>query len=262
MNNVDHERVFRLWDEVAAFPSAEIDAAWRHLAETLAGLVGADTGYWVGTVRLLHGDQAARDIMYGWRVKVVTFMHPPTEAERIAAQHVCNPDPHPEQPGLSTIAAVRDSGVFRVHLLHDGFVDLEEFRKTAYYQSHYVAFNVQDQLWVASPISPETEAYVVFERRQTTALFNEAEAELAGFALRGMSWFHRQMFYSHGLMVAQEPLTPTQREVLRLLLSEKAEKEIASELGQSFHTTHAHVKEIFRKYGVKSRAGLMAVWLS
>ena len=37
INRVDSERVFRLWDELAAFPSAEIDLAWRHLANTIAG---------------------------------------------------------------------------------------------------------------------------------------------------------------------------------------------------------------------------------
>lgn len=148
---------------------------------------------------------------------------------------------------MSTIAAVRGSGVFRTHRLHDGFVDLEAPRKTAYYQSHYAAIGVQDQLWVASPISLETEAYVVFERRHCAALFDEADTELAGFTLRALNWFHRQMFYSHGLVVAQEPLTPMQRAVLQLLLSDKTEKEIASQLGQSFHTTHTHVKEIFRK---------------
>jgi DNA-binding CsgD family transcriptional regulator len=62
--------------------------------------------------------------------------------------------------------------------------------------------------------------------------------------------------------MAQEPLTPMQREVLQLLLSDKTEKEIAGELGQSFHATHTDVKDIFRKYNVKSRTGLMAVWLT
>jgi DNA-binding CsgD family transcriptional regulator len=260
LTDVDRERVFRLWDELAAFPSAEIDRAWRHLAETIAGWVGADTAFWVGTVRFLHGEQAVQDVMHGWRVKVVTFLHPPTEEEQLAAQRALGN--RQQDPGLTTIAAVRGSGVFRVHRLHDGFVDLDELRKTDYYRAHYVAFGINDQLWVACPISPETEAYFVFNRRATSVLFSEADAELAGFALRGLSWFHRLLFYSHGLLVAQEPLTPAQRDVLQLLLSSKTEKEIANELGQSFHTTHTHVKDIFRKYNVKSRAGLMAVWLT
>jgi DNA-binding CsgD family transcriptional regulator len=258
-NCADRERVFRLWDELAAFPSAEIDLAWRHLANTIAGWIAADTAFWVGTVRFLHGDYAVRDVLRGWRIKVVTFLHPPTKEQQLAAQRALGN--RQQDPGLTTIAAVRGSGVFRVHRLHDGFVDLNELRETAYYRAHYVALGWNDQLWVASPINPETEAYFVFNRRGS-ALFSEADAELAGFALRGLSWFHRQMFYSHGLLVAQEPLTPMQREVLQFLLSDRTEKEIASELGQSFHTTHTHVKDIFRKYGVKSRAGLMAVWLA
>jgi DNA-binding CsgD family transcriptional regulator len=255
----DHDRVYRLWDELAAFPSAEIDKAWRHLAETIAGWIGAQTGFWVGTVRLLDGDAAEDDLLHGWRVKVVTFLHPPTEEEVLAAQRAVAT--RPPDLGMATVAAVRGSGRFRVHRLHDGFVDLAAFRETDYFKSHFVAFGIDDQLWVAAPISPQTESYFVFNRTGA-ARFTEADAALAGFALRGLNWFQRQLFYSHGLLVAQDPLTPTQRDVLQLLLSDKTEKEIAAEMGQSFHTTHSHVKEIFRKYNVKSRAGLMAVWLT
>ncbi len=260
MNPVDSERVFQLWDELAAFPAAETDSAWRHLAQAIGNWIGADTVFWVGTVRFLTGDQAARDVMHGWRIKVVTLLHPPTEQERLAAQRALGN--RQQDPGLTTIAAVRGSGAFRVHRLHDGFVDLEKLRETAYYRAHYETFGIDDQLWVASPVSPETESYFVFNRLRTPARFSEADAELAGFVLRGLGWFLRQMFHSHGLLVAREPLTPTQREVLQMLLSDKSEKEIAAELGQSFHTTHTHVKEIYRKYNVTSRAGLMAVWLT
>jgi DNA-binding CsgD family transcriptional regulator len=261
MNREEHERIFKLWDELAAFPSAEIDRAWRHLATTISGWIQSDMFYWVGTVRLLHGEQGAQDILNGWRIKVVKFLDPPTEAEQRAADREIG-NRH-ANPGMTTIASLRGSGVFRVNRLHDGvYVDLDEFRKTDYYRAHNVEFGILDELSVACPISPETEAYFVFNRRRTTELFTEADAELAGFALRGLSWFHRQMFFSHGLLVAQDPLTPMQREVLQLLLSDKTEKEIATELGQSFHTTHTHVKDIFRKYNVKSRAGLMAVWLT
>lgn len=259
-DGVEREQVFQLWDELAAFPSAQIDHAWRRLATTIASWIQADMVYWVGTVRFLHGEKAAHDVLHGWRIKVVAFLDPPTKAEQLAAQlHVGN---RVSDPGMTTIASVRGSGVFRVNRLHHGFVDMNEFRKTEYYRAYYVNLGIHDELSVGCPISPEAEAYFVFNRRETNGLFTEADADLAGFALRGLSWFHRQMFYSHGLLVAQEPLTSTQRDVLQLLLTDKTEKEIATELGQSFHTTHTHVKDIFRKYNVKSRAGLMAVWLA
>jgi DNA-binding CsgD family transcriptional regulator len=255
----DRDRVFQLWDELAAFPTAEIDRAWRHLARTIASWIQADMVYWVGNVRFLEAEQAKNDVMFGWRIKAVSFLDPPSEQEQLAAQrHVGN---RMEDPGMTTIASVRGSGKFRVNRLHAGFVDMDEFRKTDYYRAHYVDFGILDELSVGCPITPETEAYYVFNRREIDRQFSEVDAELAGYALRGLSWFHRQMFYSHGLLVAQDPLTHTQREVLQLLLSDKSEKAIAAELGQSYNTTHSHVKEIFRKYNVKSRAGLMAVWL-
>lgn len=260
MNPSHREAVFKLWDDLAAFPAADIDRAWRHLAEAVGRWIAADTAFWVGTVRFLHGDQAARDRMHGWRIKVVSFLHPPTEAERLSAQRAVG-DRHPD-PGMTTIAAVRGSGTFRVHRLHDGFVDIDALRQTDYYRTHYERFAVRDQVWVASPISPETESYFVFNRIGRDERFTESDAELAGFALRPLGWFIRQMFHSHGLLVARDPLTPTQRDVLQLLLSRKSEKEIATELGQSFHTTHTHVRDIYRKYNVTSRAGLMAVWLT
>lgn len=255
----DRERVFQLWDELAAIPSAEIDRAWRHLATTIAGWIQSDMVYWVATVRLLSDEQAANDPLFGWRVRVVEFLDPPSSAAKLAAHMEVND--RLDEPGMTTIAAVRDSGVFRVRRLHHDFIDLDKFRQTDYYRKNFVELGIRDELFVACPISPETEVYYVFNRREIDGLFNAPDAEIAGYALRGLSWFHRQMVYSHGLLVARDPLTPMQREVLQLLLSDKSEKAIAAELGQSYNTTHSHVKEIFRKYNVKSRAGLMAVWL-
>lgn len=257
---VDRQAVFRLWDELARFPAADIDAAWRHLAQSVSQWIDADTAFWVGTVRLMHGEQAERDLMHGWRIKVVSFLHPPSEAERLSAQRAERN--RQRDPGMTTIAAVRGSGVFRVHRLHDGFVDIDALRQTDYYRDTYELFDLRDQVWVASPINAEAESYFVFNRVGRPDRFTETDAELAGFVMRPLNWFIRQMFHSHGLLVAQEPLTATQREVLQMLLSDKSEKQIAADLGQSYHTTHTHVKEIFRKYNVTSRAGLMAVWLS
>ena len=48
---------------------------------------------------------------------------------------------------------------------------------------------------------------------------------------------------------------------LRGLLTSLSEKQIASELGQSYHTTHEYVTAIYRKFGVNNRAALMALWL-
>ncbi len=56
-------------------------------------------------------------------------------------------------------------------------------------------------------------------------------------------------------------LAPHERKVLAMLLTEATEKQIAERLGLAVSTTHSYITGIFRKYGVRGRAGLMSLWL-
>ncbi len=49
--------------------------------------------------------------------------------------------------------------------------------------------------------------------------------------------------------------------MLRLLLTDMTEKEIADKLGLTAATAHSYVTGVFRKVGVSGRAGLAALWL-
>ena len=53
-------------------------------------------------------------------------------------------------------------------------------------------------------------------------------------------------------------LAPAQREVLRLLSQGLSEEEVATALGRSYHTVHNHVRSIYKRFGVHSRAELLA----
>jgi DNA-binding CsgD family transcriptional regulator len=57
------------------------------------------------------------------------------------------------------------------------------------------------------------------------------------------------------------PLAPRQRQTLELLLSGNAEKEIAARLAISRHTVHVYVKSLYKRFGVSSRAELLARWV-
>jgi DNA-binding CsgD family transcriptional regulator len=65
----------------------------------------------------------------------------------------------------------------------------------------------------------------------------------------------------HGLLIAKAPLTPTERRLLNLLLTERVEKEIACDLDLTLATPHTYIAGLFRKFGVSGRAGLTALWL-
>ena len=53
------------------------------------------------------------------------------------------------------------------------------------------------------------------------------------------------------------PLSPREKDVLDLLLEAKTNKEIAQELCISEYTVKSHVKNIYSKYDVTSRAELI-----
>jgi DNA-binding CsgD family transcriptional regulator len=74
--------------------------------------------------------------------------------------------------------------------------------------------------------------------------------------------FHRAAVDA-GLLVDDRPdllatLSRGERETVQLLLTGKSETAIASLLRRSPHTIHSHVKRVYRKLGVASRAELMA----
>lgn len=64
-------------------------------------------------------------------------------------------------------------------------------------------------------------------------------------------------YSSGGSSRGSTDLTPRQIEVLRLICDGKTEKEIASELGISFHTAHAHKSNIMQKLGLHSKVDLV-----
>jgi DNA-binding CsgD family transcriptional regulator len=56
-------------------------------------------------------------------------------------------------------------------------------------------------------------------------------------------------------------LGPRLVQTLDFLLEGLTEKEIASRLSISKHTVHVYVKQLYQRYRVNSRAGLLALWI-
>lgn len=263
MNTREWESVFAIWDGLAGFDTSESDAGLRYVFESLAGLLNADNVFWLAAVRLMSGEAASRDPGHGWRIRSFEFWR--SEREKLERLKVLQKslDGKSDVPvGMTTTAITAEAGRFRVHRLRDGWIDFETFQSTPHYELFYKHPRIDDRIWVVFPLAPDTESYFVIDKVATRTRFSASKAELAGFALRGIRWFHRALALSHGLIVARSPLTATERRVTQLLLTGRAEKEIAHELGSSLGTTHNHVGQIFRKFGVRSRAELTAIWLS
>ncbi len=63
--------------------------------------------------------------------------------------------------------------------------------------------------------------------------------------------------WRHEVLTRRDELTPRQREVMRLVVSGKANKEVAAELGISMKTVEAHRALVMQKMGTDSLAALV-----
>lgn len=249
------ELVHNLWDALALLPASQPDEALAHLLATMARLLRSETGYWVGACRLREGNP--EDAMQGWRMGPV-FRH---KALADGGDQLWRPikEIPPGHPAEWFLANLASNGRFRSSLLSQ-FPPGPDFDAGMYRQNLW-GHGYRDALCVATPITERSEVCVSFFRGRQQPDFDEQDLKLACYGLRSLAWFHRRVLLSHGLLLAGKPLTHMERRVLRKLLTDCSEKQIAEELNQKMDTTHKHVGSIYRKFGVNSRAGLMSVWL-
>ena len=79
--------------------------------------------------------------------------------------------------------------------------------------------------------------------------------------------FHDELFRHVGTSLATDArgpfaaLPPRLRQTLGCLLEGDSEKQVALRLGLSRHTVHEYVSELYRRFGVQSRAELLALCL-
>jgi len=248
-------RVYACWDSVNAARAANHDdmvaVALAHLSE----LAGAQNAWWLGAVRV--SDAPADDPLNGWRPRRVRYLHSSPVDTAFAAQATRQCDgPAVDE---SVVAHTRGTGVFRAYLLRE--IVSPAWYDSAFYDLAYRARDVHDCLFVITPVNADAESYFGFQRKGGHPAYETADRDLLAHAMRGLQWLHREALLTEGLAVASKPLTPAERRVLAGLLTPRSEKEIAAWLGLSPRTTHHHVTEILRKFGVNSRTALMALWL-
>lgn len=249
------ERIHTLWDTLADFDAAQVDEALAFLQTRLCELIAAQNADWIGVVRMdatFSGDPVG-----GWRPPVVRLLH---HNEKFLAS-VQDQSKNLECGIVNdvVIRIVGMSGRFRACRLCD--VMPAEWFDSPFYQSYYQDSGYRDALYVAFPVNEDAESYFGLFRATGQPPFTAEERDILAYTLRGIKWFHRQLLLSHGLLVADAPLTTVERRVLQGLLTGLPEKNIAAELGKSYHTTHEYVSAIFRKFGVNNRSTLMALWL-
>lgn len=155
---------------------------------------------------------------------------------------------------------LRGVGQRRAYLRQE-LVSDAEFEGTPLYQ-HFRERGVGDVLLGALPLSDDVEIMVCIERSQSAQTFVTEQRDLLFEALKGLTPVLTRFARSAGYIDCSEPLTPRERVVLCMLLTGRREADIALDLGMGQRSLHQRVTYIYRKFGVASRAQLMALWLN
>lgn len=249
-------RIHSLWDRVTDLGATGVDEALELTLAELSALLDAQHCFWMGALRI--SDAGDRDPVLGWRPRIVRHLVSKPEREAAKQEHCRRVEEGEIDP--SVIANLRDAGRFRVNIKHE--LVSEEWFQSEYYQSLYEPFAMRDIIYVVTPLGEEVESWFAFERDGSDKpLFGQEERELLDYAVRPMKWFHRQLVLHYGVVLAEEALTRSERRVLNGLLTEMTEAAIAKELALSPTTVHSYCTNIYRKFGVRGRPGLTALWL-
>ncbi len=254
MNTAGKEDIHSLWDDLADFGADRSAQAAAHLMSFLCDGGGAWNATWAGATRLDGGHDD--DPLLGWRVGAVQALHPVP--------------PHPDEGHFKEILKIWDKreidpsfllpmrgvGTFRTYSFRRELPP--DWFESAFYQHHYASAGTFDAVFVAFPLNEDCESHFGFYAR---TMFTDEQIALFADTLRGIKWFHRNLMLNQGLLMASAPLSGAERRVLPLLLTDASEKDFAPQLGLASSTVHQYVVGIYRKFGVRSRAGLTRLWL-
>lgn len=249
------QAIHQLWDDLAEFPASQVRESIDYLLRSVGELVNAEHCLWFCMIRVQ--DYPSDDPMLGWRMgpyQSVGELAVDEEMYQQAAREVDMGQPTP-----CLVSNIRLAGKFRASLIRERMT--ADYEKSAYFRATHTARGIADSMAVVSSLNDDTEVYCVFFRTRQQPHFAQQDLAIASFALRSLNWFQRRALLLYGLTVAEKPLTKTERKVVRHLLTDLPEKQIATTLGQSPSTTHKHITSIYRKFNVKSRSSLLSVWL-
>ncbi|MBI5496069.1 MAG: hypothetical protein HY904_13680 [Deltaproteobacteria bacterium] len=118
-----------------------------------------------------------------------------------------------------------------------------------------------DRMTVHIPLAPHVEGVLMVDRKRAP-VFSPQDAWLAFTLQRYAVACLRSLARACGYLDAVAPLTPRERDVVRLLLTGQRERDVAHALGMTPSALHERVKEVYGKFQVTSRPELMALWLT
>jgi DNA-binding CsgD family transcriptional regulator len=146
---------------------------------------------------------------------------------------------------------------------HIDMINIDQWQQSESYQRFHRAMDMEPGVLSMCPVQIQG----VRSHHTLTARRSLGERPFSQRDVRLVDCLHHELAPDIGrhLAAADEPsasqLSPRMQETLRFLLDGMSEKQIADRLGISRTTVHEYVTALYRRFGVSSRAELMARWI-
>ncbi|MCI5105886.1 MAG: helix-turn-helix transcriptional regulator [Pseudomonadales bacterium] len=259
ISRTDIDQFIVIVDELAGYPLHKMDEGLHFALEQTARLVNAENAFWLATTYNPTDDNPFNKVFQGWMPRQVISLVEDEERQKLLDLILrrfrgADEDEYValNSAGVGSSRASMRSDSEQMQTDAVKWMEKEVFAKGL----------LADRVTAACPVTTDSESFMGFDRIDNKQAFNEREKELIRVISFGMKWFFTHLHRSYGYIDAKEALTKRERQVLMLLLTDMSEKQMADTLNLSKKTTHHHVSRIYNKYSVRSRAGLMAMWLN
>lgn len=245
----------QLWAGLSDHYLHQVNAALEHMRAYLQLHYPL---YQISAVICQRVAQLEDEASFGWDTSIV-YWDPSISAREMELGRAWNADAKNLQADLWSLRHMEGAGQDRVSWRPQLLGDVPWHKTTG---GQLMELNkIHDRLNMAIALSPSLEVVFALDRRVGQPSFTQRDVALFYALSLGLKPLVLRMALSHGLLEGQGRLSPREHETLRWLLRGLSEKEIAEELNLSYKTLHQYVVAVYRKFGVHSRAELMALWL-
>lgn len=256
-----------LWAEVSRFPVWDTTAALRCFLSGVCKILDAKEATWMVTrkqaklPREISSDhyQTIFEAMGGWSPMTAEYLNSGKEFKRVADRWLM----YARKDGIDPMGKMimKDAGKHpRACIRQDVSTD-QEWAEHWMSRKFLEFYGVGERLIAALPLSEICESFMIIDRPLNEEPYLPEDRDFMKFAIASVPGLQKRLCLERGLLGSSSALSNRETDTYRLLLTDLSESEIAEKLGLSIHTVHDYARQLYRKFKVKGRVGLMAMVL-
>jgi DNA-binding CsgD family transcriptional regulator len=267
MSNISGERLNSLqeiWKEMVEFPIWDASAALEFFLGELCAILNAREASWLTMRKLsklpreIPNDHYGTifNIMQGWSPMAAEYTNPDKKFEKMFERWLM----HARHGGVDPLSErlLEGAGKYtRAYTRHDVATDQE-------WENHWISkkflgfYQIGERITGTTPLSAKCEISVIIDRPLGADPFTSEDRDFLSVAIASVPNLQKRLCLERGLLGTKSMLSNRETETYKLLLSDLSESEIAERLKLSTHTVHDYARQLYRKFDVKGRVGLMA----